>query len=360
MPKVLFIANHRLRRSPGQRFRFEQYLEHLQENGFEWELSYIISEDDDKILYQKGKYLQKAKLARKAWRIRSRDVARADEFDIIFIFREALLTGTSRFERAFSKSNAKVVFDFDDAIWLPNVSLGNKKLQKLKSPAKTSEILQIADLVFAGNNYLADYAKKYNQNVKVIPTTIDTHYHDTDRKFDNETVCIGWTGTQTTVKYLNSLENVFKRLSDKYGKGICFKVISDYPWNVEGVNIQHIPWTLKEEIQQLSSIDIGLMPLTDDQWSKGKCGFKALQYMALQTVPVVSPVGVNCEIVEDSVNGFWAKDEEEWYRKLSLLIENMELRKKMGIAARKTIIDRYSVDAYTNIYIQHFKDLLSN
>ncbi|MBD99345.1 MAG: glycosyl transferase family 1 [Verrucomicrobia bacterium] len=358
MPKVLFIANHRLERSPGQRFRFEQYLGHLKENGFDWELSNIISETDDKILYQKGKYFQKAKLARKAWKIRSRDVARANEFDIIFIFREALLTGSSRFERAFSKSRAKVIFDFDDAIWLPNVSLGNKKLQKLKNPAKTSEIIQISDLVFAGNNYLAAYAKKYNQSVRVIPTTIDTNYHTAQRKFSNEVVCIGWTGTQTTVKYLDSLTRVFKRLKEKFGEKICFKVISDYPWNVEGVDVQQCSWSLEDEILQLSEIDIGVMPLTDDQWSNGKCGFKALQYMSLQTVPVVSPVGVNCEIIQDGVNGFLAKNDDDWYRKLSLLVENIELRKKLSRAARKTVIVKYSVQAYENVYLQNFNDVI--
>lgn len=356
--KILFIANHRLNRSPGQRFRFEQYLDFLEKKGFEWELSNIISEKDDKILYQKGKYFQKAKLARKAWKIRMADVARSDEFDIIFIFREALLTGSTRFEKAFAKSRAKVVFDFDDAIWLPNVSLGNKKLQKLKNPAKTSEILKIADLVFAGNAFLAAYAKKYNPSVKIVPTTIDTEYHKVNRNKKDERVCIGWTGTQTTVKYLDRVKGVLKRLKDSYGDLVHYKIISDLPWVVKGLDVENVAWDLKDEIAQLSTIDIGLMPLENDQWSQGKCGFKALQYMALETVPVVSPVGVNDEIVKDGENGFLAKDEDEWYRKLSLLIENNTLRQSMGKAARKTIVDRYSVEANREVYLNSFIELL--
>lgn len=355
--KVLFIANHRLGRSPGQRFRFEQYLNFLEENDYEWEISNIISEKDDAILYSKGNLLEKAALANKAWKIRKHDAKRANEFDVIFIFREALLTRSVSFEKLFAASTAKVIFDFDDAIWLPNVSSGNKMLQMLKNPSKTEKIIGMADLIFAGNRYLADFASQYNSNVKVIPTTIDTNYHHRKNFSENTLICIGWTGTQTTLKYLNELLPVFIQLKEKFKERISFKVICDQAWNPTEIEVNNEVWDPKTEIQQLEGIDIGVMPLTDDAWSRGKCGFKGLQYMALEIPSVLSPVGVNTEIIEDGLNGFLAETDEDWMRILSLLIEDSDLRKSIGKEARKTIELKYSVEANKALYLESFNDL---
>ncbi|MGK0379097.1 MAG: hypothetical protein ACJA1Z_002921, partial [Patiriisocius sp.] len=162
--RILIITNHRKGRSPAQRFRFEQYVGFLAANNFEVTFSNILSEKDDFFLYQKGKYVQKALIAKNARKIRKRDVKRMNEFDVIFIHREALLTASTYFEKQFAKSKAKVVFDFDDAIWLPNVSSGNKALQVLKKPTKTDDIVACADMVFAGNSYLAEYASEFCSN----------------------------------------------------------------------------------------------------------------------------------------------------------------------------------------------------
>ncbi|KAA3648899.1 MAG: glycosyltransferase [Bacteroidetes bacterium] len=356
--KILFIANHRIGRSPGQRFRFEQYLDFIEENNFEVHFSNIISEEDDVFLYQKGKYFKKANLARKTWGIRLKNLANANNYDIIFIFREALLTGSTYFEKKFAKSKAKIIFDFDDAIWLPNVSAGNKTLQFFKNPKKTDEILASSDMVFAGNQFLADYASQFCKNVKVIPTTIDTNYHIRKKQNNSDSICIGWTGTQTTLKYLYLLDNVFKELSLKYKNKIYFKVICDVPFELKGVEIKNEKWCKDTEIEQLEEIDIGIMPLLDDEWSQGKCGFKGLQYMAMNSVALLSPVGVNKEIIINDYNGFLVQTNEEWIEKLSLLIDNAELRARLGSNARKTIEEKYSVNAHKMRYINYFNELL--
>ncbi|MCB0801788.1 MAG: glycosyltransferase family 4 protein [Flavobacteriales bacterium] len=356
--KILFIANHRIGRSPGQRFRFEQYLDFIEENNFEVHFSNIISEEDDVFLYQKGKYFKKANLARKTWGIRLKNLANANNYDIIFIFREALLTGSTYFEKKFAKSKAKIIFDFDDAIWLPNVSAGNKTLQFFKNPKKTDEILACSDMVFAGNQFLADYASQFCKNVKVIPTTIDTNYHIRKKQNNSDSICIGWTGTQTTLKYLYLLDNVFKELSLKYKNKIYFKVICDVPFELKGVEIKNEKWCKDTEIEQLEEIDIGIMPLLDDEWSQGKCGFKGLQYMAMNSVALLSPVGVNKEIIINDYNGFLVQTNEEWIEKLSLLIDNAELRARLGSYARKTIEEKYSVNAHKMRYINYFNELL--
>lgn len=355
--KVLFIANHRLGRSPGQRFRFEQYFQFLSQHGFDCELSNIISQEDDAILYSKGNYVRKAAIELNARKIRAKDVEKADEYDLIFIFREALLTGSIKYEKLFAKSKAKVIFDFDDAIWLPNVSTANKHLSKLKRTDKVNQVLPLVDMVFAGNAYLAKHASTYCKNVKIVPTTIDTDYHKRTLERDQSRICIGWTGTDTTRRYLDDIKDALKEIQKRYQDKVWIKIICDHPWEVTDLEVINEKWDKEKEIQQLEEINIGLMPLTDDEWSRGKCGFKALQYMAMESATVVSPVGVNREIIQDGVNGFFAETTDDWIKKLSQLIDSKELRERMGSAARNTVIDKFSVLAQRENYLRYFKEL---
>ena len=358
--KILFIASHRLNRAPGQRFRFEQYLDFLRENGFDCELSSIISESQDRILYQKGKYFRKFLIMLSAWANRQKDIWRANQFDIIFIFREAFLTGSTFFEYKFSCSKAKVVFDFDDAIWHLDISAANKKFEWLKNPGKTAKIISMSDLVLAGNQYLADYAKHHNDNVKIIPTTIDTsEYINVAQKKDNETICIGWSGSITTIKHFEYAVPALRKLKEKYGEKISFKVIGDSSYQNKELNTKGIAWSKNDEIKELSSFDIGIMPLPNDEWAKGKCGLKGLQYMALEIPCIMSPVGVNSEIIVDGINGFLAKHDDEWIDKISLLIENAALRKQIGAEAKKTVEYKYSVNSQKERYLGLLKELLN-
>lgn len=142
----------------------------------------MISEKDDKVLYVPGNYFGKLLIFTKSWVKRWKDVKRANQFDFIFIQREAFMTGTTYFEKKFAKSDAKLIFDFDDSIWLEDKNEANSKLAFLKNLSKTSKIIALCDTIVAGNNYLADYAKKYNKNVVIIPTTIDTDWYNQNIK----------------------------------------------------------------------------------------------------------------------------------------------------------------------------------
>ena len=369
MKKILYIVAHRLGRSPGQRFRFEQYLDYLAKNGFEYKISNFLNEKDDKIFYSKGKYLKKLWIMFKSIRQRFNDVKHASEYDIIFIYRDAIMIGTTWFEKQFHKSNAKVIFDFDDAIWFPDTSEGNANLKWLKKPSKVKTIISLSDMVFAGNSYLADYAKQFNNNVKIVPTTIDTDYYirkikitEHGARSTEHKICIGWTGSFTTMKHLNFAIPILQKLKEKYGDKIYFKVISDVPplsgFQLPASSFQFCKWNKNTEIADLSVIDIGIMPLPDVQWSKGKCGFKGLQYMALEIPAVMSAVGVNNEIIEHGVNGFLAKTEEDWVNILSSLIESKELRVQIGKEGRKTIIQKYSFHSQKETYLEYFKSLI--
>jgi glycosyltransferase involved in cell wall biosynthesis len=359
MPRILFIAAHRPDRSPSQRYRFEQYFDFLRSQGFECELSYIISEADDQVFYSPGNILKKIYITLKSARIRLKDVSRSDEFDIIFVQREAFMTGSSYFEKRFSRSKAKLVFDFDDSLWLLDTSNANKIWQWMKSSKKTGEIIACAHLVFAGNQFLSDYAKQFNSNVRIIPTTIDTSLFKRKKIYtDHSTVCIGWSGSHTTIKHFESGIPFLKKIKEKYGHRVQFKVMGDADYVNEELGITGIPWSSATEVDVLSSFDIGIMPLPDDQWVKGKCGLKGLSYMALEVPTIMSAVGVNTEIIRDGENGFLASSDEEWVEKLSRLIESFELRKKMGVLARQTVERNYSHESQKNNYLRYFNELL--
>ena len=359
MPKILFIAAHRPNRSPSQRYRFEQYFDFLRANGYECELSYILSEFDDQLFYSKGNIFEKFLITVKSARKRLSDVKRANNYDVIFVQREAFMTGSSYFERQFSRSRAKLVFDFDDSIWLLDTSSANKIWQWMKSAKKTSEIIAVSDMIFAGNKYLADYASGYNKNVRLIPTTIDTKiFRRKDEYADKEKVCIGWSGSHTTIKHFEAAVPFLKKLKNKYGDRIFFKVMGDETYSNETLDVKGIRWSSESEVEVLSGFDIGIMPLPDDEWVKGKCGLKGLSYMALEVPAVMSAYGVNTEIISDGVDGFLANTEEEWINKLSQLIDSFELRKNIGIQGRRTVVEKYSHDSQKNNYLSAFNELL--
>lgn len=360
MPKILFIAAHRLNRSPSQRYRFEQYFDFLRSKGYECELSFIISESDDKIFYRSGNILQKISITLKSVFKRLKDISRADKFDIIFVQREAFMTGSTFFEKQFARSKAKLIFDFDDSVWLLDTSEANKKWEWMKSTKKTGKICSLSDLVFSGNSYLAEYAKQFNKNVKIIPTTIDTAIFQRKQEYkNNEKLCIGWSGSHTTIKHFEEAVPILKKIRKKYGDKVYFKVMGDADYYNEELDIKGISWSSEKEVELISSFDIGIMPLPDDEWVKGKCGLKGLSYMALEVPTIMSGVGVNGEIINEGINGFLASNEEEWINKISQLIESFDLRKKLGSKARETIIERYSVESQKNNYLKHFNDLLN-
>ena len=360
MKKILFVVSHRRNRAPNQRFRFEQYISVLEKNGFECAFSPLIkTAKEDALFYSKGNLLRKLPLGIKLACRRIRDVMRARQFDVIFIAREAFVVGYPFFEKIFAFSRAKIVFDFDDSIWMNVVSTNNKFFSWLKSGSKTASIIRLSNLVLAGNQYLADYAGKYNNNVKVFPTTIDTHQYLPKYNPCKDTITIGWSGSFSTIEHFKLAIPALTEIKKKYGALVNFLVIGDKRYKNIELEINSIDWSKDSEIEHLYEIDIGIMPLPNDEWAKGKCGLKGLQYMALGIPTIMSPVGVNSQIIHDGKNGFLADDINEWVEKISILIENPKLRSELGKAGRNTVQLGYSVESQQEKYIKLFQSLVS-
>ena len=357
-PRVLFVAGHRLNRAPGQRFRFEQYLDHLRAGGFTCELSPLLTAEDDKIFYSRAAAFRKVLvLARCAVR-RAKDVRRAQDFDIVFLQREAFFGGWPIFERAFKAAGVRMVLDFDDAIWLLDVSDANRRYGFLKRPQKTAEIARMCDLIIAGNSFLRDYALEFNRNTIVIPTTIDTlSYRRLAPPRTSGPVCIGWTGSTTTIPHFETGVPYLAEIKAKFGDNVRFRVVGDASYRNQVLGVQGEAWNAATEVETLSDMDIGIMPLPDDVWSRGKCGLKGLQFMGLEIPVVMENVGANRDIVTDGMDGFLATGPGEWVSKLSALVESAALRARIGSAGRRTVEARYSVTSQKDVYSRVLREL---
>lgn len=347
MKKILFIAVHRPFRSPSQRFRFDQYMDFFQENGFEITYSSLISESDDVWFYKPGHMLKKSWLMFKSLVVRAHDVRIASQYDYVFVQREAIMLGTSWFERQFAK-RSNLIYDFDDSIWLLDVSVANKKFGWLKRPQKTAEIIEVASVVFAGNDYLADYARKYNAKVVVVPTvlkTSDINYSYPHKTF-NEQLIIGWIGSTTTIKHIEWAEPILKHLLQNFDGKVKLVFVADKKPSLKEVDFEFRIWSPEVEQELLTTMDIGIMPLPDDEWTRGKCGFKGLQCMSYGIPVVMSAVGVNNQIITHGENGFLANTPDEWLECITMLLNDRIKRIEIGEMGRKTIETQYSLEKW--------------
>ncbi len=355
MPRVLILCAHRPKRSPSQRYRFEQYLPFLEKNGFEFTYSYLLNAEDDLVFYSQGNFLNKVFILIKSLFIRLKDLRRFKHYDIIFIQREALFLGSSFFERRAVQSGAYTMFDFDDSIWLADTSPGNKKWEWIKKPEKFFETVTSVQCVIAGNTYLAQKALALNANTQIIPTTIDTDFHKPKPELRNKkTLTIGWSGSISTIKHFELLVPVLLKVQERYKERVKFKVLGDKNYHHAQLQPESLAWTETTEVDQLNSFDIGLMPLPDDAWANGKCGLKGLSYMACGVATIMSAVGVNSQIITHGQNGFLARTEDDWFELICQLIEDSTLRNTLGENGRTTVITSYSVEANKHLYLSLF------
>lgn len=352
--EVLFIVQLPERVSPGQRFRFELYEDLLHRNGFNVTTKYFLDHEAYSILYKPGHLFKKVIAVLKGLGRRFSLAFSIKKYDYIFLQREAAPVGPPFFEWLYIKIlGRKVIYDFDDAIWIPNISEQNKLARFFKFFGKVKTICKWSYKISAGNEYLCNYARNYNRQVVYNPTCVDTDkQHNRVVNHDVNRVTIGWTGSFSTLKYLRIVEPVLQELQKKYDFDV--KIICNERPSLNVKNLYFIPWSEANEISELATCQIGLMPLTNDEWSEGKCGFKLIQYLALGIPALSSPVGVNNIIVEEGINGFFCNTDEQWYANMERLILDASLRKMLGANGRRMVESRYSLNANSVNFLKLF------
>lgn len=353
--KVMFLIPYPLKHSPSQRFRFEQYFDIISNTGIQYTTLPFFSDFFWSILYHKNKGLLKAIGVACGFFNRFLFLFYSWKYDLVFLHREASPVGPPVFEWLLTKVlQKKIIYDFDDSIWHTDLDKSERIKIWLRNPSKTKNIIKWSWKVSCGNLYLVHFAQQYNQHVVLNPTTIDTeHLHNRIKNQNTPRIVIGWTGSHSTLKYLTPIVRVIEKLERDFD--FDFLVICNQRPDWQLKSLKFIRWHANTEVEDLMNINIGLMPLPDDEWSKGKCGFKALQYMALGMPSLASPVGVNATIIEHEVNGFLCRSDEDWENYIRLLLANAELRTKIGLRARATVEEHYSVASNKNNFLSLFK-----
>lgn len=243
----------------------------------------------------------------------------------------------------------RMVYDFDDALYAPRSKATPDQLRLARRQrAQLDRMLATVDLAVAGNETLGDYARSHRSRVIVIPTTYRAEGIAPKPHIHAVPTVIGWIGSEGTMVYLEEFVPILRRLALALRPRVAFRVISNADFSAAGLEgvVQNVRWSLEEETSLILSLDIGIMPLLDDERSRGKCAFKAIQMMTCGLPVVASPVGSNNEVIQDGVNGFLAASEEEWLARLGELVESPSTRERIGAHARESVLARYAVDGW--------------
>ncbi len=279
---------------------------------------------------------------------RYRNYKRLSDFDMVIVQRKLLSPIDLFFVRHFS---IKMVFDFDDSIMYRSSRHGNhhswSKMKKFKTMMTT------VDGVIAGNTYLKNEAAKFisPEKIYIIPTIVDLKEYSIKKyNMAKKDFIIGWIGTSGNLHYLKSIAPAFKKLNRKY-KNVKLKIVCDGFFDLSNVEVIKKIWRPEDVEEDLKSFDVGVMPITDDLWTRGKCGLKVVQYLAAGVPAVVSPVGLNRDLAIPGKTGLWAEDIDDWTDKISELVDHPDKRMKMGLAGRKLVEKEYSLQAQAPRYL---------
>lgn len=276
---------------------------------------------------------------------RLRWIRNGDPFDMVVLEKELFPYFPYGLEKCLKKNRRKLVTFFDDAVHSYYANHPNRMV-RLLSNRKIESIIRLSDHVIVWNAYLGEYALKHNRNVTVVNTGVDLRRYrikDYNSHQVSGRVVIGWIGTPNSYPYLRDLEEVFARIAERYP--VELRIVSSEDYSSKSIKVDNRRWSLETEVDDLCSFDIGIMPLPSDEWTQGKSGCKAVQYLAVGVPAVCSPVGITGEIVRDGVNGFLANTPGEWLTSLSKLVESPALRRQLGLAGQKLVENTYSIQA---------------
>ena len=322
------------------RLRFFQFLPYLTSHGFEVTVAPLLGDDYVASLYH-GKIsilgVVRSYLVRIKW------LWRARQFDLVWIEKEMLPWIPSWIELALLPSKMPVLVDYDDAIF-HQYDQHRSSIVRWLLGNKVAEVVRRANLVVAGNDYLAEFARDAGaKQVELLPTVVDVSRYATYSTDSSFSITIGWIGSPNTARYLKLIAPALLHLVNT--KNVRLIAVGANAEQLSDLPIEIRAWTEHGEVYEIQQFDIGIMPLPDEPFERGKCGYKLIQYMACGKPVVASPVGVNSEIVRDGVDGFLASSVDEWINAINTLCDDLLLRRSMGASGRLRVVDSYSLQA---------------
>ncbi len=355
--KVLAIVPYHLDFCAGQRFRIELWAKELEKRGIEVEFLPFTNENLTDVLYQSGKIAKKAALMLSAFATQLKNTFKVSKPDVVFIYREAAIIGPAIIEKIVRRWNVPIVYDIDEPLFVPYKSPANGHLNKLKFFSKVDEFFKMSDTVFAVNQAIADYAGKFNSDVQIVPMTVDLDRYkpsDTPKKSDEKPVIV-WVGTSTNQPNVELAVPALRRVRQKVD--FKLRIIADDPQDFEGLDVEFIKWTFHDEVRLLQESDIGIVPVEKSVWSPWKFFFKTVQFLSLGLPVIGTATGSNLEIIEEGRNGFLAENEQDWYDKCLILLENPEMRRQFGEHGRKAAVEKFNIENQYDFLENQFRKL---
>lgn len=346
--KLLFLIPHPVQ-AAGERYRVYQFLPYLEDAGFACTVRAFTTTNLFHAIQTEKLVPQLVHMPVCCLR-RAVDVISVSRYDAVIIHREAFPFFSPAVEMMVLRRNPTVVFSFDDAVHIGHQETSRKKypwIYKLKYGPGVNQVMRRCSHVIAGNATLAEHALRFNTHVSIVPTVVDLdrYTYQPPRK-TNGVLTIGWVGSRSTSPYLLEIESALRRVVETHPGKIRFRLYGHPQRKLSLPTLESLPFTLSTEIEDLRSMDIGIMPMPDNDWTRGKCAFKAIQYMALGIPVVTSPVGMATELVQHGANGLWARTPTEWFEALNRLVTDAELRRRLAEEGRKTVELHYSLQTW--------------
>ncbi|MBT6672367.1 MAG: glycosyltransferase [Lentimicrobiaceae bacterium] len=356
---ILIICPFPLNVAAGQRLKYEQYFSHWEDNGYEITVSSFMNQSMWKVVYLKGRYLLKIIGTIVGYFYRFRDLFRIYKYDIVYVHMWVTPFGSTLFERIVRTLSKKLIYDIEDNT-VTAVSNGsvNNIIAPLKNLNKNKFLMKRANYVITSSPTLNKYCAGVNnrKKCKYISSSINTDkFLPVNTYSNNKKVTIGWTGTFSSKEYLDLLKDVLIDLKSRCDFKLL--IIGNFKYEFPEMDIEVIQWSSKNEVSDMQKIDIGIYPLSDDPWVYGKSGLKAIQYMSFGLPTVATNIGTTPQIIKNMKNGCLVDSDKEWIDTLEELIKNPKLRKSLGQAARKTVVDRYSIGAVKAKYFSIISEI---
>lgn len=350
----LLLLSRYTRIGASSRLRSFQYVEYLKEKQVEITVSPLFDDEYLTLFYTKNQ--KRLSHILYLYYRRFKVLFSARRYDLVWIEKELLPWLPPFAEMYLHNQGIPYLVDYDDAIF-HRYDLSPRSFVRKFLGNKIDKIMKNAAVVVAGNNYLAARARKAGaMHVEILPTVVDMKRYTVKEKRmeNNECFTVGWVGSPSTTKYLFELYEPLKLISEK--DSTCLMTVGAPPLEIDGVNVNTLPWQEDTEVETIQSFDVGVMPLPDNPWEKGKCGYKLIQYMACGLPVVASPVGANVEIVDHGTNGFLANTPAEWIEALQMLRKDRQLREKMGNNGREKVKSSYSLQVHSSRLYKFLQD----
>jgi glycosyltransferase involved in cell wall biosynthesis len=347
--KVLFFVPHPIQ-DAGSRYRIYQYLPILERNGFQCDVRPFSTLGLFEAIRNGGSLLTKISHTLFCTARRALEIGKVSNYDLIFIHREVYPFFAPRAEQMVLRRHRRIVFGLDDAVYVGHdrKALKYSWLYRFKYGPGRNEVFAGSNLVIAASSCLAEHVRKFTPRVAVIPTVIDLERYPFSHPSEimDRRITIGWYGSNSTSPYLKPIVPALQRLANEHPGRLRFSFYGDQRLTLPLHEAEVYPFRLETEIEDLRSMDIGIMPLPDTEWTRAKAGFKAIQYMALGIPTVVTPLGMSTELVRNEENGLHAGTVDEWFAQLDRLVRDLELRQRLAVAGRKRIEEEYSLQRW--------------